>query len=104
MRQTADFSAAVAVLEPSRFAGLAFIGSFRCSVASPWQLWHMLPLASFAAPCPVSRIVLFCFSWQVTQIGTLSAADLACANAGSAVNAAKAANSPVAAMMDLSRM
>src|SRR3954471_5148420 len=25
------------------FAGL-FDGSLRCSVASPWQFWHMLPL------------------------------------------------------------
>ena len=50
VRQTADFSAAVAVLEPMTFAGLFFVGSFRCSVASPWQLWHALPLASFDAP------------------------------------------------------
>ena len=50
VRQTADFSAAVAVLEPTTFAGLFLIGSCRCSVASPWQLWHALPLASFEAP------------------------------------------------------
>ncbi len=30
----------------------------------------MLPLESFDAPCPVRRIVLFCFSWQLTQTGT----------------------------------
>src|SRR6266567_1009266 len=32
-------------------AGLAFVGSLRCSEASPWQAWHILPLASFFAPC-----------------------------------------------------
>ena len=31
-------------------AGLAFIGSFKCSAALPWQAWHMLPSASLLAP------------------------------------------------------
>ena len=29
---------------PKGLAGLAFIGSLRCSAALPWQAWHMLPL------------------------------------------------------------
>ena len=48
------FSAAVPDL--IRLAGLLLAGSFRCSVASPWQAWHMLPLASFFAPCAVMAI------------------------------------------------
>jgi hypothetical protein len=31
-------------------AGLALVGSLRCSLASPWHAWHMLPWASFFAP------------------------------------------------------
>ena len=35
VRQTADFSAAVAVFVVSALAGLLLVGSFRCAVASP---------------------------------------------------------------------
>src|SRR5271166_406259 len=66
-RQTASFCAAVPYL--TRLTGLAAAGSFRCSLASPWQAWHMLPWASFFAPCAVSRIELCCISWQLAHIG-----------------------------------
>src|SRR3954447_1537308 len=52
LRQTADFSCGVPCL--IRFAGLLATGSLRCSDASPWQAWHMLPFASFFAPCAVN--------------------------------------------------
>src|SRR4051812_32815288 len=54
VRQTALFSSAVA------FANLLTIlfltGSERCSLASPWHAWHMLPMASFFAPCLVGAV------------------------------------------------
>ena len=56
VRHTADFSVAVAVLDVSALSGLFFAGSFRCSDASPWQAWHMLPLASLLAPWGVKSI------------------------------------------------
>src|SRR5690242_8461671 len=56
IRQTADFSPAVAVLLVSGPCGLALVGSLRCSVASPWQAWHIEPCASFLAPCAVRKI------------------------------------------------
>src|SRR5512144_3120672 len=49
--------------------GLAFIGSFRCSVASPWHAWHMLPLASLFAPCGERSIAFHWASWQFAQMG-----------------------------------
>src|SRR5450755_577766 len=67
VRQTPAFCAAVPYL--IRLAGLAFAGSFKCSVASPWQFWHMLPLASFFAPCAVIRIDACRSSWQLAHIG-----------------------------------
>src|SRR6476646_7040686 len=53
-RQTAVFSAAVPDL--IRLAGLLLVGSFRCSLASPWQAWHIDPVASFFAPWAVMAI------------------------------------------------
>src|SRR5450432_822731 len=55
LRQTAACSPAGLPLAKG-LGGLAFVGSFRCSVASPWQFWHMLLLASFFAPCAVRSI------------------------------------------------
>src|SRR5512138_2517271 len=46
-----------------------FVGSCRCALASPWHAWHMLPDASFFAPCGVSAIDAATFSWQFAQIG-----------------------------------
>ncbi len=43
-------------------SGLAFIGSLRCALASPWHAWHMLPLASVFAPCAERSIAFHCDS------------------------------------------
>ena len=70
--------------------GFAFMGFFKCSVASPWQDWHMLPSASFFAPWAVSVMEVCWSSWQFAQMGVvtdaLGAADIlfasCCACAG----------------------
>src|SRR6185369_9240228 len=49
VRQTVVLSSAVWP-GPKGLAGFAFDGSLMCSLASPWQAWHMLPLASDFAP------------------------------------------------------
>src|SRR5262245_51025663 len=66
--QTAVRSSAVCPL-PNGLGGLAFVGSFRCSLASPWHAWHMLPRASFFAPWAVRSIAVHCFSWQLAHTG-----------------------------------
>src|SRR6185312_3145198 len=71
IRQTAVFSAPVAVLLVSGPCGLALVGSLRCSLASPWQAWHIEPCASFLAPCAVKKIDWWDFSWQPAQTGTV---------------------------------
>src|SRR5215471_1025220 len=50
------------------FSGLT-LGSLRCAEASPWQAWHMLPLASFFAPCCERSIECHLSSWQFAHIG-----------------------------------
>src|SRR5688572_29466765 len=67
MRHTASFSAA-GVPRFILFSGF-LAGSFRCSVASPWQAWHMLPLASFFAPWWVIAMDACAAAWQVAQTG-----------------------------------
>ena len=57
IRQTAVFSAPVAVLLVSGPCGLAAVGSLRCSVASPWQAWHHRALRMFLAPCAVKKSI-----------------------------------------------
>src|SRR4029078_9886146 len=69
-RKTAVFSAAVPDL--IRLAGLLLAGSFRCSVASPWQAWHMEPVASFFAPCAANVMDVCLSSWQFAQMGVTS--------------------------------
>src|SRR5690242_2083310 len=64
--QTAVFSAGVPLL--ITFGGF-FAGSFRCSEASPWQAWHMLPWASFFAPWWDIAVEAWAASWQVAQTG-----------------------------------
>src|SRR5215472_5862592 len=65
--QTAVCAAAGLPL-PKGFSGF-FDGSLRCSDASPWQAWHMLPLASFLAPCAVRSIECHLSSWQLAHTG-----------------------------------
>ena len=61
VRQTAAcLSAGTPVL--NALSGLAFIGSLRCALASPWHAWHMLPLASVFAPCAERSIAFHCDS------------------------------------------
>src|SRR5688572_12754711 len=64
--QTALFSAGVPL--PTGLAGF-LAGSLRCSEASPWHAWHMLPEASFLAPWWVSAMEACAASWQVAQTG-----------------------------------
>src|SRR4051812_25627155 len=71
VRQTALFSPAEAWA--NLFSILFFIGSSRCLLASPWHAWHMLPLASFLAPCFVSAIDWCGPSWQAAQTGSCCA-------------------------------
>ena len=72
--QTAVFSAAVAVLDAAVRRACSSSGPCRCSLASPWQAWHMLPLASFFAPCAVCSSRRCDCSWQPAQIGTARSA------------------------------
>src|SRR5215831_20108946 len=68
LRQTAAASPAGLPL-PNGLAGLALTGSLRCSEASPWQAWHMLPFESFLAPWAVRSIACHLSSWQFAQTG-----------------------------------
>src|SRR6516165_1453174 len=58
---------------PNGLAGFAFVGSLRCSLASPWHAWHMLPFASFFAPWAVRSIAFHSASWQLAQTGAVCA-------------------------------
>src|SRR5215831_5617882 len=75
---------------PNGLAGLAFIGSLRCSLALPWHAWHMLPSASFFAPWGERSIARHCASWQFAQTGATGPVGC-CASAGKARSAAQIA-------------
>src|SRR5512143_655900 len=79
---------------PNGFAGLAFIGSFRCSAALPWQVWHMLPLASLRAPWAERSIDFHCASWQLAQMGASLAGFCCWACAGAHRRAMAATTAP----------
>src|SRR5689334_23286933 len=73
---TAVFSDAVACAK--RFTILWFTGSARCSLASPWQAWHMLPMASFLAPWNVVAIEACASRWHPAQTGVGGSARASC--------------------------
>ena len=74
-------------------------------MASPWQVWHMLPSASFFAPCAERSIAFHWASWQFAHTGLIGGAWRGgCASAGSARNAETASGIRVPATMDLSLM
>src|SRR5438034_3745710 len=88
-------------------AGLALSGSLRCSEASPWHAWHMLPLASFLAPCPVRSIECHLSSWQLAHIGLVCAwiaGSCACAMAMDEMPAASKKPTTLVAMETVNRM